>query len=179
MKFLKFLLIVALIFIYANWETYGPRINTQVDRYVPQSIQDLSSKTFDNAEKVYLSVTNGIDVVRGNVKAWSLQRSERLVTDAGIEEPKTNTFSPILSNFSRIISSDLNIISKVLALLLIPLTLVTWNRTVTLVIIAYILYKALKTLFSKVKQKRKKTFFDRIGENIPKDEYDSDKAKWK
>ena len=178
MKFLKFVLFIVLVFLYANWETYGPKINAQIDAYVPIAIQESVSQGFDRAEGVYINVSAGIDAVRADVKAWSLERSDEVINNLELNEPKTNTFSPILSNFSAVVSGEISIIEKTLALLLIPITLVTWNRAVSLVIIGYILYKVLRTLFSKVKQKRKKTFFDRIGENIPKDEYDADKAKW-
>jgi len=178
MKFLKFLLIVGAIFIYANWETYGPKINNQIDIYIPSSIQESISSGFNSAEQVYLSVTNDIDSLRSEVKDWSLEQSNIVVTKAGIENPKENTYSPVLSNLGDVVSSEISIAEKVFALLLIALTLVTWNRAVTLVILGYLLYKILKTLFSRIKQKRKKSFFDRIGENLPKDEYNSDEARW-
>ena len=171
-KLLIFILIVGGSFVYANRDTYGPKIQNVVNQYVPESIQKPASLAYTSLKSAYISVTNVIDMRRASLKEWSLERSDQIIEQAQIADPRDHTFSPLFSNITLVLGSDLAVATKIFALFLIVVTLVTWNRLITLLILGFFFWGVIKSTISTIRRKRKKTFFDKIGENIPQEEWE-------
>lgn len=164
-KFLIFILIFGSAFVYANWETYGPGINEQIDRFVPTTIQNTFSVTFSAIGTAYSFSSDWIDDRRITIKEFSLNASTDIAARA-TENPKNDAFSPIFSNFSEIFYGELSFFTKVYALILMILTLLFWSRFVTILWVFVLVFLLLKRLFESFREKRKRSFFDKIGENV-------------
>ena len=170
-KVLIFILIVGGAFIYANRDTYSPLINEQIDIYVPEFVQETSSSLFGLIGKGYVVTTNGINTVRIVIKDFSLEKSNLIVSSV-TNTPQAYSVSPILSNLSEVFRGDISLVTKGYAVLLVLLTLLFWSRGITLLWVFILLFFALKRLFESLKDRRKKTFFDKIGERVPRDRDD-------
>jgi len=170
-KVLIFLLLVGAIFVYANRDTYSPIVNEQIDVYIPEPVQEGFAFLFQLIGKGYAVTTSGIDAARIAIKDFSIRESNLIVSSV-TDTPQAYSVSPIISNTSSVFRGDISLVTKGYAVLLVLLTLLFWSKGITLLWVFILLYLLLKRIFGSFRDRRKKTFFDKIGEKVPRDRDD-------
>lgn len=176
-KLLIIILIGGGIFVYINKEEYVPKINEQLDIFVPESIQESISSVWSSARDFWSVLSEDIDTQRESLKQWSLDESITLIEEVSSDEyiPATKSFSPILDNSAVIFSPDSSLVQKLYAAFLFTITLLFWNFTILLVWVGIIIYYLLKGLKKKYFPKHRQSFFDKIQEKVARnDDRDED-----
>lgn len=175
-KLLIIILIGGGIFVYLNRDEYVPKINQQIDIFVPEEIQNITADLWSQTLVFWESTSSSVDVYRENFKLWSINESISLVETISAQEiiPATKSFSPILDNSSVVFSSSSSLVQKLYGALLFSITLLFWNFKILMVWIAILLWYSLKAIRQKYFPKRRKSFFDKIQEKVVREEDDWD-----
>ncbi len=174
-KLLIFLLIVGGIVVSLNKEKYQTLAHEKVDLFIPQHIQDISYSIWSTVSTQYSTFENRADIWRTEVKTWSINESLALIGEISGTDTISNTesTSPILSNSTVVFSTSSTGLQKLYAVFLFFVTMLFWNFKVFAVWVCILFYIIIKKLKAQFFPKRKKSFFDKINDNV-KREMDAD-----
>lgn len=174
-KLLIVILVIGGLFILQDKEKYLGLINQQIDTFVPERTQILSASLWNGVTARYTQIELIADRWRKETKEWSLDESINLIAEISNKPFTTSSrsFSPILDNTSTIFSPLSSITQKLYAVFLFIITLLFWNFQIFAVWVCLLLYVFLKSIRRQLFPKRKKSFFDKINDNVKK-ELDAD-----